>query len=140
MAIARQIDMDNPILDVIRQYDMVRLSAVIVSLAAEGGLLELDIRRQGGSRGHEACTSAPDGISLTVYSCNPPMIRIIEGEYYSHEADAWVRACARHAEAYDVLRVRDGAQTRWHFRPCRNWRIVKSGGRFARILPAQKMK
>lgn len=122
--------MRNPIVDILAGYNSVPISAVSARLPAEGGLVEVRIVRLGGTNSRPSHEYAPAGVSLRVWEHLPDIIRLIEGEYYSHEVRAWCQVAARDGDALDVLEVADEGETRWHWRPCnpRHW-LVRGGCR-----------
>ena len=130
--------MVNPLIDIMRQYDMVPLSSVIIELRQQGGGLRVQLVRLGGSSG----TVAPDaemvlaGVTGTYWEHLPDIVVTVEGEYYRHEVFHMVLASARYSYALDVLEVRrDDGETHWHYRPCnpKHWTIHQMGKRTFRL-------
>lgn len=154
--------MANPLIAVMRQYERVPISAVIIELAQQGGGLRVQIIRSGGSSGQETETAAPQspdpiaemrwrmglgpepqrevyrappGVAMHIWEHLPDVWIEVAGEYYRHELPALVRAAAAYSQALDVMEVRDGPATRWHYRPCnpQHWTIHTLGNRSYRL-------
>jgi hypothetical protein len=125
--------MANPILDTLRKYDMIPLTWVIVSLPKQGGPIVITTQRRGGMISRP---SSPDpNITIESWDAYEPIIDQCDGEYYRHEVARFVRSAAEISNALGVQTVRDGAETRWHFRPCnsRHWIIKTIGKRSVRL-------
>lgn len=169
--------MDNPIIDLLHGYDAVPISAVIVTLARPAGQIGVQIVRCGGDnvtlspgdtvaagdgidrdadnrwrmglgpRPRDPVFVGADGVTTEIWFHAPDIWRTIDGEYFRHEIDEWMRQAARALSALDIIcvneahwrgptRVSVSEEIRWHIRPCnpKHWRIVKIGRRSVRIL------
>ena len=112
--------MINPLVDLMRRYDAVPLSAVVVTLARQGDRLSVTLVRYGGASGCESVgiEEAMRGITCWMWERLPDIYVELPGEYYRHDVKDMVRGAIRYVNALDVLQVNDGIETCWHFRPC----------------------
>ena len=120
--------MSNPLIAIMRQYERIPISAVIVRLECQGGGLSVQIIRYGGIIARPSCVGATvedAEISCMEWTHLPDINIDIGGEHYRNEIEPMVRSAARVSNALDAMEVRHGRETHWHFRPCNSahWEI-----------------
>ena len=113
--------MANILIDLIREYDKIGpISAVSITQANPGDTLTVTICRAGGS--HSRPSSDNPDITIKGWDHHPDIIRTVECEYYPTEMDALVTAAANYSHALDVLRVQEGQEVRYHYKPHNRFR------------------
>lgn len=109
------------LINLIREYDKIGpISSVSITQTNPGGNLDVTICRAGGS--HSRPSSDNPDITIKGWDHHPDIIRTLDCEYYPAELDALVLSAANYSQALDVLRVQDGHEVRYHYKPYNRFR------------------